>query len=390
MHTIGSVLAGKYRLLRLIGEGGIGRVFLAEQAPIGREVAVKLLHPELGKNPIVSGRFEREAKAAARVIHPNSVMLFDFGRDGETLYMVMEYLRGETLYDRLLARGRMPPEESVPLLSRVLDALDACHAAGLLHRDLKPENVMLARFGTREEVKLLDYGIAKIVNDESIHTTKTGHIIGTPPYMSPELISGEKSLIGPGTDLYAVGVMLYELLTGFHPFPADNHIDIFRQHLLAVPPKLVGRLSGSGYEYFDAILQKTLAKKPRERYLSANELREALESALERYTEDNEGERIDKTVISAPPSSSRNAATLILGETVDTTVKIDLSSMRENAAMELLELSTEEPTTHRLRPNDVLQEEAATSISAAPSPTLLVRCREFVRSLFSRRSLRGL
>jgi serine/threonine-protein kinase len=279
---VGTIISEKYQLTKFLGAGGLGRVFLAEQQPMGRQVALKLLHPELSCDASLSARFEREAKAASRVSHPNSVVIHDFGSEvigtQKQLYLVMEYLSGETLHDRIQDHPtrRMPASEAVWILSQVLRPLAAFHRAGVIHRDLKPDNIMICPSDTGEQVKLLDFGIAKV---SGCSLTATGQMVGTPHYMAPEQIMAEKDL-GPAVDIYAMGILLYEVLAGDPPFLADHQIDLFRMHLKETPKPLAKLFPGEHLEPFDGVIQKAMSKKASERYRSADELRAAMESAL--------------------------------------------------------------------------------------------------------------
>jgi eukaryotic-like serine/threonine-protein kinase len=280
---VGTVISSKYELTKFLGEGGLGRVFLAEQKPMGRQVALKLLHPELSCDASLAARFEREALAASRVSHPNSVVIHDFGSDvvgsRRQLYLVMEFLKGETLHERIQGHPdrRLPAWEAVHILVQVLRPLAAFHKAGVVHRDLKPDNIMLCQSDLGEQVKLLDFGIAKVSGSS---LTATGQLVGTPHYMAPEQITASKEL-GLTVDIYAMGVLLYEALTGDPPYLAEHHIDLFRMHLIDTPKALAERLPGAKYlKPFDAVIRKAMSKKSQDRYQSADELRQAMESAL--------------------------------------------------------------------------------------------------------------
>jgi eukaryotic-like serine/threonine-protein kinase len=281
-ELIGAVISHKYRLTHFLGQGGLGRVFLAEQWPLGRQVAIKVLHPEFSNEPDLAARFEREALAASRISHPNTVVIHDFGSETvgsqKQLYLVMEYLSGETLHDRIQdhPRRRLPVWEAVHILSQVLRPLGAFHRAGVIHRDLKPDNIMLCKSEIGEQVKLLDFGIAKVTGAS---LTATGQMVGTPHYMAPEQIMAKKDL-GPAVDIYAMGILLYEALTGDPPFMAEHQIDLLRMHLVEPPALLAKRFPGEFLEGFDEVIQKAMAKKPAERYQSAEELRMAMEKAL--------------------------------------------------------------------------------------------------------------
>jgi eukaryotic-like serine/threonine-protein kinase len=280
---VGTVISQKYELTKFLGEGGLGRVFLAEQKSMGRQVALKLLHPELSCDAALSARFEQEALAASRISHPNSVVIHDFGWDlvgsRKQLYLVMEFLKGETLHERIQSHPsrRLPTWEAAYILTQVLRPLAAFHKAGVVHRDLKPDNIMLCQGDLGEQVKLLDFGIAKI-NGSSL--TATGQLVGTPHYMAPEQITASKEL-GLTVDIYAMGVLLYEALSGDPPYLAEHAIDLFRMHLMETPKALAEKFPWAPYlTPFDAVIRKAMSKKPTDRYQSADELRQAMEAAL--------------------------------------------------------------------------------------------------------------
>lgn len=255
----------------------MGRVYLGEDRATERQVAIKLLQENLSEDPRFVSRMEREAAAVRRVTHPNSVRLLDFGRDPLGVYLVMEYLSGESLWARLGERGRLSPGETVSLLCQILAPLSLCHAVGIVHRDLKPDNIMLCREGDREVAKLLDFGIARLSEGPAV--TRTGQILGTPAYMSPEQISGKG--IGPASDIYALGVLLYELLTGRLPFDSESQLELFRQHIMEPAPSLAHACPGEPWlTPFEPVVKKALAKSPKDRFLSVEEMGEALSQAL--------------------------------------------------------------------------------------------------------------
>jgi tRNA A-37 threonylcarbamoyl transferase component Bud32 len=213
---------GTYRVMRKLGEGGMGAVFEAEHALTGKRVALKWMHPEVGAAPELAARFLREAQAAARVRHPNVVDVYDFGQDGDAAYLVMECLEGETL-GAALARGGLSPGEVIALLLPAMRATSAAHKQGVVHRDIKPDNIFLSRHEQSVEPKLLDFGISRLdARDGAAQgLTRTGTTMGTPRYMSYEQLAGEKDIDGRA-DVYAFGVILYEVLTGKPPFDADT------------------------------------------------------------------------------------------------------------------------------------------------------------------------
>jgi serine/threonine protein kinase len=235
---IGSVIAGKYRVVRNIGEGGMGIVVEAENTLTGKRVAVKWMRPEVAGVPGVESRFRREARACARVQHPNVVEVYDLVAEANNLFIVMELLDGESLR-AFLDRGRVSAREVVSLLIDAMRGLSAAHKQGVIHRDIKPENIFLAKQadGVTRVVKVLDFGISKLVEDEeSIVLTRTGAGLGTVGYMSREQIDGANDL-DARTDVYAFGVMLYEALTGRLPYPATTLTELILQ-LEQPPPRL--------------------------------------------------------------------------------------------------------------------------------------------------------
>jgi serine/threonine protein kinase len=274
----GSVLGGKYRLSKLLGRGGVGEVYEALHDVIGLRVAVKLIRFEYAGNSELSARFLQEARAAASVGHPGIVQIHDVGtsNDGRT-YLVMEYLDGEDM-EKLLARQRqLQVGEAAAILIEVLDALAAAHAKGIVHRDMKPENVFLVpgRKGERL-VKLLDFGIARLADEaeSTIRLTRPGAVMGTPYYMSPEQARGEQN-VDSGVDIYAVGVMLYEALTGRLPYTGSNYNEVLSK-VLTDPFPRVRALRADVPEEIEQVIQKATARNRSERYADAGEFADAL------------------------------------------------------------------------------------------------------------------
>lgn len=236
---------GPYRILQALGEGGMGAVYEALHESIERRVALKVLHPEYARNPDAVSRFFNEARAVNRIEHPNIVQVSEYGRtDDGTVYLVMEFLRGQTLSSRLETLAttdrRMLPSEVVRIGAQLADALTAAHEKGIVHRDLKPGNVMLvpeALSHGGERVKLLDFGIAKLLQSSGGKATQTNALMGTPQYMSPEQCRGAGA-VDDRTDVYALGVMLYEMLAGRPPFLAEEALGYLAQHAYQQPPQL--------------------------------------------------------------------------------------------------------------------------------------------------------
>ncbi|MCB9539278.1 MAG: serine/threonine protein kinase [Myxococcales bacterium] len=279
----GRVVNSQFRLLRKLGRGGMGVVYLAEQIGMDRQVVVKVLHAELVAGSDTAGaRFQREAKAVARLNHPHIVQVHVFGQmETGQPYLAMEYVEGHTLTDLMIGSGRLPEARALRIVEQVCDALVEAHGAGLVHRDLKPDNIMLAdRHGNRDYVKVLDFGLAKMVDaEERAGVTHDGAIFGTPRYMSPEQGRGEK--VDARTDLYALGVVLYEMLSGVHPFEARSTLDFLMKHASAPVVLPSARFPDlTLMPRVEQILKTCLAKDPADRFQSAAELRRVAREAL--------------------------------------------------------------------------------------------------------------
>ncbi len=221
---IGKVVGGRYRVLDVLGEGGIAVVYRAEHQGLGRHVALKMLHPVYGEHEELRARFQREAKALAALSHPHIVNMVDYGVEGDMPYLVMELLEGRSLRDLLDEQGTLPPERALAIVRQVLRALIFAHQRGLVHRDLKPGNVFLQQLtDTADHVKILDFGFAKFVAGDQVDQgpalTRAGKVFGTPAYMAPEQVTGGG--IDGRADLYACGVLLYEMLAGRRPFEGE-------------------------------------------------------------------------------------------------------------------------------------------------------------------------
>ncbi|QBI20877.1 serine/threonine protein kinase [Egibacter rhizosphaerae] len=263
-----TVLADRYELAELLGSGGMARVHAAYDRRLDRRVAVKLVHDELlDADPNSRQRLLREARSAARLDHPNTVAVHDVGEDDGRPFVVMELVEGATLADRLRARGRIPADEAVAIGRAVLDALEAAHARGLVHRDVKPSNVLLP---TRGGVKLADFGIAKALDTATGGVTGTGQVVGSPRYLAPEQAAGREP--SAASDLYSLGVVLYECLAGHPPFERSNPVAValahqqdplppLRDHAPHVAPALV------------TTVERALAKDPADRFVDAAEMR---------------------------------------------------------------------------------------------------------------------
>ncbi len=281
LSLIGTTLDGRYELVAHLATGGMGAVFRARHVHLRKDVAVKVLRPDLTSSAEIVERFRREAEIASALEHDNIVRVTDFGRSPEGyLFLVMELLTGESLFDRLRREGSLPPEEAVPILWQVCAGLEAAHALGVVHRDLKPENVFLARSGTgREVTKILDFGIAKIADPSSVSATQSGIVVGTPEYLSPEQAMGTE--VDARADLYAVGLIAWRTLAGRHPFKAEEpRALLMMQATRPVPPLTESRPDLSAYPALVAAVARACAKEARERHQSAAALRDDLGGAL--------------------------------------------------------------------------------------------------------------
>jgi eukaryotic-like serine/threonine-protein kinase len=315
---------GRYRLVRRIGVGGMGEVWEADDTVLGRRVALKVLVQELADDARATSRFVREARATAKLTHPNVTRVYDFGRDGGVPYLVMEFLEGETLADRL-AGGPMPPAEAARICAAVADALDAAHSRGIIHRDIKPGNVLLTSAG---EVKVMDFGIAAAA-DETHSTTGNG-LYGTAAYISPERAAGQPAT--PAADVYSLGAVLYELLTGRPPFIGDSPVLVVRAHLHE-QPRPVRELAPWVPVRLADTCEAALAKDPTRRSSSAAALAIRLRTASSRPAAPVPGseapttrlrpdKRRDPTRRQRPAEPTRGIAAAPAGSSIATTVKV--------------------------------------------------------------------
>ena len=266
----GSVIAGRYQVEAQIGIGGMASVFRAEDIQLGRKVAVKVLHPQYAEDQEFVERFRREAKAAAQLQHPGIVAVYDTGSWDGTWYIAMELLEGPTLKERLNREGRFSPAESIELTEQILKAVRAAHRDGIIHRDIKPHNVILDEAG---HPKVTDFGIARRGASDM---TATGSVLGTAHYLAPEQAQGE--VITPRTDLYSVGVVLYEMLTGRTPFEGETAVSIALAHVNnepRSPRSIVPEITPA----LDAVVMRALAKRPSDRFADADAFLAALGDA---------------------------------------------------------------------------------------------------------------
>src|SRR6266571_2664342 len=259
---IGSVV-GNYKIVDKLGEGGMGAVFKGVDLMLEREVAIKMLRPELASQANVVERFRSEAVTLAKLNHPNVATLHSFFRQGNDFFMVMEFVRGETLDAVIKRQGAMPCDRAVELFCHALEGIDHAHKMGIVHRDIKPANMMLTELGS---IKVMDFGIARVLGTDRM--TRAGHLIGTVEYMSPEQVRGEET--DARSDIYSLGILLYEMLTGRVPFNSSSEYELMRSHIEEAP-KPPGTFAPQIPVIVEQAIMRALAKKPEARQRSANE-----------------------------------------------------------------------------------------------------------------------
>jgi serine/threonine-protein kinase len=277
---IGTVLDGRYRLDKLIGEGGMGEVYRATHIHIDTEFAVKLLRPEFVANQTAIKRFQLEAKAAGRIHHPNAVRVTDFGVTPERIvYLVMELARGKSLRSLLRSEKKFDYLRAVNIVRQICGAVDAAHRSGVIHRDLKPDNILIEKVQDVERVKVLDFGIAKLRETKTdAFLTQAGTIIGTPQYMSPEQCQGKP--LDPTSDIYSIGILLYEMLTGDVPFDGESLIQVVYEQL-HTPPRPLSEMAPDAPPTIAQVVMRALEKEPHNRQSSAIQLSDELKAAVE-------------------------------------------------------------------------------------------------------------
>ncbi|WP_369257354.1 Stk1 family PASTA domain-containing Ser/Thr kinase [Geodermatophilus amargosae] len=299
--TTPQVLGERYEIGGVLGRGGMAEVHRGRDLRLGREVAVKVLRSDLARDPSFQVRFRREAQAAASLNHPSIVAVYDTGEDrspsGATPYIVMEYVEGDTLRDVLRREGVLRPEKAMTLAADICAALDFSHRNGIVHRDVKPGNVMIT---PQDTVKVMDFGIARAVSDSAATMTSTAAVIGTAQYLSPEQARGEA--VDARSDVYSLGCLLYELVTGAPPFTGDSPVSVAYQHVRE-DPRLPSSVNPAIPPELDAIVMKAMSKNPANRYQSAAEMRNDLLRALA-------GQRVEAT-----PVMGDEEKTTILGAT---------------------------------------------------------------------------
>jgi serine/threonine protein kinase len=277
MDLSGRTLSGRYEILDRLGQGGMGQVYHARDVLLGRLVALKVLWPHLAASEAAQERFRREARAAARLNHPAVVAVYDHGADEDLQFLVMEHVEGRTLKEMLAEEGPLTPDRAVAVAIGLADALAAAHAAGIVHRDIKPGNVIVCSDGS---VKVMDFGIARAVTAETV--SETAAVVGTAAYLSPEQAAGGR--VDARTDLYALGVVLYEMLVGEPPFTGETPVAVAYKHLHDEPLPPSERSPGIPRP-LDRIVARAMAKDPDERYGSAEDMRQDLDRIFGHQTD---------------------------------------------------------------------------------------------------------
>lgn len=330
--SLGSVIADKYRIEELIARGGMGAVYMATHLVSGKKVALKWMLPALGQVPGAKDRFTREACATARIDHPNVIDIYDVGSDRGSVYLVMELLRGETLAEYLQRTPQVTAADAVGLLMPALRGVAAAHAHDVIHRDLKPDNIFLCRSaeGEPREPRVLDFGISKVGggDDPRLSLTRSGAVMGTPYYMSPEQVRGAKE-VDERSDIYAFGVILYEMLTGQRPFEAETYNQLILK-IATEDPAPILELNPFIDRRLVSVVERAMAREPDVRYSSIEELAFALEpfasgvlfrasTARVQTLAPNSGEHgslrssASYPALDSPPVSRRSRAFMALG-----------------------------------------------------------------------------
>lgn len=302
---------GKYQIQSEIGKGGMGIVYKAHDPLIDRLVALKTIRKDLLDHKEVLLRFQREAQAAGRLTHPNIVAVYEYGEDNEIAFIAMEYVQGRSLKTIFDNKERLDLTVIVRIMSQILGALAYSHEKGVVHRDIKPENIILS---DQDQVKITDFGIAHI---ESSDLTQTGTVLGTPKYMSPEQVTGQK--IDERSDIFSTGVILYEFITGENPFDGQSQVTVMHK-ILNVDPIEPEKLNFHISSSLNAVIQKAIAKKPDERFQSAKDFYQAINDAIQHTFSPDSAEQSEardndpsKTVILSPSDKRKRTTSKTLG-----------------------------------------------------------------------------
>jgi serine/threonine-protein kinase len=279
---VGSIIAERYHILKKLGEGGMGSVYLAEHVKMGRKAALKVMNPGMAQDPDAIARFNREAANASRLNHPNVCAIYDFGETTDGLiYLAMEFIEGQSLTSLIEKTGALTPPRAAAIIHQAADALQVAHDYGIVHRDLKPDNIMITKARDGSDVaKVVDFGIAKASSSDAQKVTKTGLVVGTPEYMSPEQLAGDK--LDGRSDIYSLGLVAFNCLTGKLPFPSNSAQEAMIMRLTDEPKTLAEmRPDISWPDELQAVMTKALARDVNERYQSAAQFGRDLARAVE-------------------------------------------------------------------------------------------------------------
>ncbi|MDQ8154651.1 MAG: serine/threonine-protein kinase [Gemmatimonadota bacterium] len=305
---MGSVVADRYHILKKLGEGGMGQVYLAEHVKMGRKSALKVMNPGMNQDADAIARFNREASNASRLNHPNICAIYDFGETPDGLiYLAMEFIEGMSLTALVEKSGALPPARAASIIHQSADALQVAHDAGIVHRDLKPDNIMIAknRDGT-DLAKVVDFGIAKAHSSDAQKVTKTGMVVGTPEYMSPEQLSGDK--LDGRSDIYSLALVAFNCLTGKLPFPGESAQEAMIARLIEQPKTLAEMRPDVAWPAdVQAVMDKALARDATERYQSAAQFGRELWAACESMPASQAAEA-GTQVLSAPAATAAAAS----------------------------------------------------------------------------------
>ncbi|MDE3054393.1 MAG: protein kinase, partial [Gemmatimonadota bacterium] len=312
---VGSIIADRYHVLRKLGEGGMGQVYLAEHVKMGRKSAVKVMNPGMVHDADAISRFNREASNASRINHPNVAAVYDFGETGEGLiYLAMEFVEGPPLTKLIEQQGALPPLRAADIARQAADALAVAHDMGIVHRDLKPDNIMIAknRDGT-DLVKVVDFGIAKAADNEAQKVTKTGLVVGTPEYMSPEQLAGDK--LDGRSDIYSLGLVAFNMLTGKLPFPSDSAQEAMIMRLTDKPKPLAEMKPDVAWTpEVQAVMDRALERDASLRYQTAAQFGRDLMRAVEAMPQ-SVAAAAGTQVIGAPSVAAAGGATAAIPAT---------------------------------------------------------------------------
>jgi serine/threonine-protein kinase len=306
---VGAIVADRYHVMKKLGEGGMGQVYLAEHVKMGRKSALKVMHPGMKSDVDAISRFNREAANASRIAHPNVASVYDFGEtpDG-IIYLAMEFVDGPPLTSIIEQQGALPPTRAADIVRQTADALAVAHDMGIVHRDLKPDNIMVARRRDGGDlVKVVDFGIAKAAGNEAQKVTKTGLVVGTPEYMSPEQLSGDK--LDGRSDIYSLGLVAFNMLTGTLPFPSDSQQESMIMRLTDRPRTLAEMKPDRAWPAdVQAVMDRALERDVTTRYQSATEFGMALYNAIQRMPETVAAEAGTALMGAIPPTRISAAA----------------------------------------------------------------------------------